>query len=250
MYSHVLVLTDNRLLWQKFIQVVESEKVDTRFIYCFSSVNKQFLEEFATRPDFLPVNVKTDWQRIAREFDLVISLHCKQIFPLDLVRAVKCINIHPGLNPYNRGWFPQAFSIINKLPLGATIHEMDEQIDHGPIIDQEEVPVFSWDTSLTAYDRVVDAEMRLIRKNLKTILRGDYSVRLLTEEGNLNKVSDYRELCLLDLNERGTLSTFLDRLRALTHGDLRNAYFVDKRGKKVFVKVELQPDNELVTGES
>ena len=43
--------------------------------------------------------------------------------------------------------FQQVFSILNKLPVGVTIHEMDEQLDHGIIIVQKEINIFSWETS-------------------------------------------------------------------------------------------------------
>lgn len=193
--------------------------------------------------DFKPLDIKTEWKSVAQEIDLVFSLHCKQLFPPEFVKRVKCINIHPGLNPHNRGWFPQVFSILNKEPVGATIHEIDELIDHGPIIDQEPVELFSWDTSLTAYNRVLEAELRLLRKNLKKILSGDYSVRMPHIEGNVNSKKDFERLCKLDLKEKGTFADFLDRLRALSHGDYQNAYFIDSNGRKVFVKLVLQPDN-------
>jgi len=239
----VLVLTDNRVLWEKFTQIVASEKVDAKFTYCFSYLNKPFLKEFAGKLDFQPMNVKEEWSRICREFNLVISLHGKQILPPPMVRLVRCINIHPGLNPYNRGWYPQVFSIINKLPLGATIHEIDERLDHGPIIDQEEVPVFPWDTSLSAYNRVIEAELNLLRKTLGAIVRGEYSTRRPEQEGNVNRQADFRGLCRLNVSETGTFGAFLDRLRALTHGEYHNAYFLDDRGRKIFVKVVLEPED-------
>jgi len=240
----VLVLTDNRFLWEQFLGIVDSEKVEAEFTCRFSPMNVPFQMEFAGRSDFAALCVKSEWQRVVAEFELVFSLHCKQLFPAALVRAVRCINVHPGLNPHNRGWFPQVFSILNKLPLGATIHEMDEQLDHGPVIDQEEVPVHSWDTSLSAYNRVMEAELRLIRKNLNTIIRGDYVARPPAGEGNVNLQADFRRLCELDPGERATLGALMDRLRALTHGDHRNAYFVDGTGRKVFVRVDLQPETE------
>lgn len=117
------------------------------------------------------------WYSLSKTYDLIISLHCYQRFPSFLVQKVECINIHPGLNPYNRGWYPHVFSIVNKLPLGATIHEIDEDIDHGAIIAQHEVSLYSWDTSLTAYDRVVEAELSLIKENLIRLVWGDMNLR-------------------------------------------------------------------------
>src|SRR5690349_163732 len=80
-----------------------------------------------------PVSLATEWHRVAAA-DVVISLHSKQIFPPGLVSGARCVNVHPGLNPFNRGWTPHVFSLVNGLPAGATIHEIDAEIDHGAII--------------------------------------------------------------------------------------------------------------------
>jgi methionyl-tRNA formyltransferase len=80
---------------------------------------------------------------------------------------MRCINIHPGLNPYNRGWYPQVFAINNGLPHGATIHEMDDKIDHGDIIYQKSVDIKLSDTSKTLYERVLDTEIFLFKENFR-----------------------------------------------------------------------------------
>ncbi len=100
-----------------------------------------------------------DLHNVDSKYKLVISAHCKKIFPPKLVNSFRCINIHPGLNPYNRGYYPQAFSLINKLPVGATIHEIDEKLDHGPIIFQEEVVIESIDTSFSLYNKIIKKEI-------------------------------------------------------------------------------------------
>jgi methionyl-tRNA formyltransferase len=135
------------------------------------------------------------------------------------------------------------FSILNKLPAGATIHEMDEEIDHGGIIDQSPVHVDAWDTSLEVYNKILEAEMRLVRKNLVSIVEGTYSVRPPSQEGNYNSIDDFKCLLELDMSEQLTMSAFIDRMRALTHGDFKNAYFVDpETGKKIFIKIKLDPE--------
>ncbi|NJO92836.1 MAG: dTDP-4-amino-4,6-dideoxyglucose formyltransferase [Chloroflexia bacterium] len=165
----------------------------------------------------------------------MISLHCKQLFPTELVNTIKCINIHPGLNPYNRGWFPQVFSIINKMPLGATIHEIDEELDHGNIIAQQEIVVYPWDTSLTAYNRVLETELILIQDNIISIFENTYSTIAPKKEGNINYKKDFDEICQLDLQEVNELGYFIDKLRALTHGNYPNAYFFDKNIEKKYM---------------
>jgi methionyl-tRNA formyltransferase len=172
---------------------------------------------------------------------LIISGHCKQIFPPHVVKTARCVNIHPGLNPYNRGFYPQVFAIMNGTPIGATIHEMDELIDHGPIIDQELVTAQAWDTSKSLYEKVLSAEVRLLHKNIDAILSGNYRTRPPEIEGNYNSLADFKKLCQVP----NRYLHAIEYLRALSHPPFNNAYIPDPlTGRKVFVRVELTPEAE------
>ncbi|TFI59895.1 dTDP-4-amino-4,6-dideoxyglucose formyltransferase [Sphingomonas parva] len=189
-----------------------------------------------------PINMRDPAQveEVIDTADLVFSLHCKRIFPERLVEAVTCINFHPGYNPYNRGWYPQVFSILNGAPLGATIHLMNREIDAGPIIARERVKLEQGDTSYTAYRKVIDLEKELIRRFLKPIVQGAYLSSEPEIEGNYNSISDFRELCALDLDQRGTLREHLALLRALTHPPFKNAYYDDDAGNRIFVALDVE----------
>lgn len=190
-------------------------------------------------PEF---SVKSAWRAIAAEHDLVISIHCKQLFPADLVRSIRCINVHPGLNPYNRGWYPQVFSIINGLPAGVTIHEMDDLLDHGPIIAQQALRIESWDTSGSVYLRLMALEREMVLRCYAQIRDGTYRAIAPTCEGNVNLRRDFASLCRIDLDETASFGAVIDRLRALSHADFWNAYFVDRAGRKVSVRIQLRPE--------
>jgi len=189
-----------------------------------------------------PINLKEEWQEVVQSYDLVISIHCKQIFPAEMTRAVKCINVHAGLNPFNRGWFPQVFSIINGLPWGVTIHEIDEELDHGDIIIQEQMELHAWDTSSSAYNRILDKEIELLEKVLIKIVDGNYSTMKMPSEGNVNLKKDFKDLCMLDLNEKVTMKEAIDRLRALSYSGYKNAFFNDDYGNKVHISVKLEKE--------
>lgn len=190
------------------------------------------------------LNVKEKAAEIAANYQLVISIHCKQLFPSALVKAVRCVNVHPGFNPFNRGWYPQVFSIINGLKAGVTIHEMDEQLDHGPIIVQKEYTIEPWDTSGSAYAKIMALERELVLEHFVNIRDRKYTATKPASEGNLNLKREFENLRQIDLEECGTFGQFLNRLRALTHEPFNNAYFIDESGRKVFVRVTLQPDNQ------
>lgn len=191
------------------------------------------------------LRLRSEWENMKEDYVLAFSIHCKQMFPENMVKEIPCINLHPGLNPYNRGWYPQVFAILNGLPHGATLHVMDEQLDHGPIIDQQAVSICEWDTSRDVYERVQQAEIMLLEKNLPSILQGKISAFPAKGEGNVNLKADFRSLCKLDLDQTMKLRDAIKMLRALTHPPYKNAFYYTSEGKKVYVNLELKLDNTI-----
>ncbi|MDB5164322.1 MAG: putative formyltransferase [Candidatus Saccharibacteria bacterium] len=245
--ERILVVTDNKEILDFFVKLLKEKKdlLGKRTIRFACHPNSALLKSGTQDIEIIPVDMKKQVGEVIKNYDLVISAHCKQIFPAELVEKVKCINIHPGFNPYNRGWFPQVFSILNGLTLGATIHEIDEAIDHGNIIAQKEVPLYAWDTSLTAYQRVQEAEKELLKENLHSILSNTYTTFVPKAEGNLNLKVDFDKLCEIDMNEQTSFQETIDKLRALTHPPYKNAYFIDpKSGEKVWIQINLEKDSQ------
>lgn len=244
MTKRVLLVSDNVELVTHIFSVVASLNDDGIAVnYRYSSTNKS--------PDALQslglseIDLKDTAiiEKLIKNFDLIISAHCKQIFPEKLVQSIRCINIHPGLNPHNRGWYPQVFSLINKKPIGCTIHLMDAEIDHGEIIFQKEVSVMPTDTSLEVYNRVVAAEKALISQYFADIVFGNYQSIIPESSGNYNGIKNFNKLCHLNLDSVGTLGEHIDLLRALTHGEFKNAYYY-MDGKKVFISVAVEESHE------
>ncbi len=169
------------------------------------------------------VNLKEQWQQIVSKFDLVISLHCKQIFPSQITDAIRCVNVHPGYNPYTRGWFPHVFAIIYNLPAGVTIHEMSKNIDDGPIIYREEVPINICDTSETLYKKILNLEKRLVISNLNNIIDRNYTTFNPESGGRYFSKQEYEVLKKIDPSKVGSFFEFYNILRALTHPPFKNA---------------------------
>jgi methionyl-tRNA formyltransferase len=160
-------------------------------------------------------------------YDLVLSVHCKKIFPPEVYENVRCINVHPGLSPYNRGMFPHVWSIINGLPAGVTIHEITGDIDLGPWIHQHEVKVKETDTSESLYNRILDAELKCLEYRLDDLISGEYEKFNHNHTGNYNSLQDFKRLCNIDGKQVGTFREFYNLLRALSHGDYKNAHIGD-----------------------
>ena len=245
--KRILIVSDNERVMRIFMDIIANKKLlkDGRLVeYVCSPRNTDLAGTKVGDHMIEAVNIKENYEEITKKYDLVISAHCKQLFPAQMTKNVTCINIHPGLNPFNRGWYPQVFSILNGLPLGATIHEIDEAIDHGAIIDQLEVKVNPDDTSIRAYDKVIEAEKEIINRSIESIFNDTYTTNLPGSEGNLNLKKDFDALCEINLTEMVTFQQAIDRLRALTHGDYKNAYFYDEKTKqKIYVSIDLEISN-------
>jgi methionyl-tRNA formyltransferase len=237
---NVLIVTDNGILHKRIRKIFENNAREG-LTYEFRCTKTNGFDS-SEQEKIGKIDVKEDYISIIKTFDLIISAHCQQFFPKQLVEGIRCINIHPGYNPINRGWYPQVFAIINNTQIGATIHEMDDRLDHGAIVARKFVDKFEWDDSLTIYNRVLDAEIELFDIHFEEIIDNSYSRIQPENDGMLFRRSDFDALCKIDMNRTGTFREFYNLLRALSHGEYRNAFFVSQDGRKIFVKVEIDEE--------
>lgn len=218
----VLVICDNDAIKGKFKELVRRKNL------CVAFTNSDWIK----KPSDFP-----------KDFDLLISLHCKLIFPIEVVKAIRCVNIHPGYNPFTRGWYSQVFGIIDNLPVGSTIHEMNERIDDGNIIARKEVIKYDTDTSETLYNRILEAEFELIEANIEAVIKGDYFATPHEQKGRLHTKADFEALKEIDMKRTGTFKEFYNYLRAMTHGDHKNCYFVNEKGIKTYLSLNITEDD-------
>jgi phosphoribosylglycinamide formyltransferase-1 len=94
----------------------------------------------------------------------------------------RVVNIHPALIPAfcGRGMYGER---VHRAVLdygakisGCTVHFVDQQYDHGPIILQRTVPVLDDDTPHTLAERVFAAECEALPEALRLIAAGKVSV--------------------------------------------------------------------------
>lgn len=191
------------------------------------------------------LSIKADPAALVAKYELIVSAHCKQIFPAELVERVLCVNLHPGYNPQTRGWHAQTFAILKGLAFGFTVHVMDRDIDAGEIILRETVPLYFDDTSKSAYLRLLDREVASFDRWLPGVVGRNYPTFKPEEAGNYHSLKDVRALHRIDLDQVGTFGEFYDRLRALSFPPHRNAYVVDPgSGRKIFLDLVLSREDE------
>ncbi len=102
--------------------------------------------------------VLAGWMRIVKQQML-------QAFPR------RIINIHPSLLPKFPGLaaWQQALQ-ANEKHTGATVHFVDEQVDHGAIIAQRDVPILTGDSAESLHARIQEAEHALYPAAIRRLI--------------------------------------------------------------------------------
>lgn len=119
------------------------------------------------------------------DIDLVVLAGYLVIIPPQMIQAYRnrIINIHPSLIPAHCGMgyyglkvHESVLSMGNKVT-GATVHFVDEEADHGPILLQKAVDVKEGDTPEILQKRVMEqAEWKLLPQAIDLIGAGRVSI--------------------------------------------------------------------------
>jgi phosphoribosylglycinamide formyltransferase-1 len=124
----------------------------------------------------LEPQAEADLLRMLREagVELVVLAGFMRILKSPMLEAFtrRIVNIHPSLLPRFPGLeaWKQALVAGEKMT-GCTVHYVDEQIDHGDIIAQSEVPILPNDTPESVHARIQIAEHELYPTAIGQICR-------------------------------------------------------------------------------
>jgi phosphoribosylglycinamide formyltransferase-1 len=89
----------------------------------------------------------------------------------------RILNIHPSLLPAFPGLDAQHQAIDHGVKVaGCTVHFVDEDLDAGPIVLQQAVPVLDDDTADTLSARILAEEHRLYSEAIRIVLSGRYAI--------------------------------------------------------------------------
>jgi phosphoribosylglycinamide formyltransferase-1 len=124
----------------------------------------------------------------AHEVELVCLAGYMRLLSPVLLRAFpgRILNVHPALLPAFPGVKAQRQALEHGVKVsGATVHLVDENLDAGPIVAQEAVPVRSSDTEESLAARILEAEHRIYPRAVRALLEGRlaYSGRRVLVEG-------------------------------------------------------------------
>jgi phosphoribosylglycinamide formyltransferase-1 len=84
----------------------------------------------------------------------------------------RILNTHPALLPAFKGWHavPAALAAGVKIT-GCTVHIATLEVDDGPILAQEAVPVLEGDTVESLHERIKEVERRLYPEVIERVVR-------------------------------------------------------------------------------
>ncbi|WP_370324308.1 phosphoribosylglycinamide formyltransferase [Euzebya sp.] len=109
--------------------------------------------------------------------DLVVLAGFMKILSGAFVSRWPTVNVHPSLLPAFAGAHAPADAVAWGVKLsGVTVHYVDEQVDHGPIIAQEAVAVLPGDTAESLHARIQTVEHRLLPAVVRAICEGRVTV--------------------------------------------------------------------------
>lgn len=121
--------------------------------------------------------------------DIVALAGYMRIAGPELVGAFRdrMLNVHPALLPA----FPGASAVADALAwgvkvTGVTVHLVDEQVDHGPVVFQEAIEIAPDDDRDSLEERVHEAEHRLLPAAVRALGEG----RLVVEGRNVRVLQE------------------------------------------------------------
>jgi len=157
-----------------------------------------------------------------------------------------CINIHPSFLPYNRGAYPNVWSIVEGTPAGASIHYINAKVDAGDIISQKKTPVDDVDTGESLYHKLEYTCLDLFKKTWPKIVDKDiHPIPQNPQNGTYHRVHDVERIDEIDLNRTYRAQDLINVIRARTFQPYPGAYYWSGKNK-VYMRLQLLYEDELI----
>jgi len=251
----ILFLGNNWVAW-KILEYLKEQQENIVGLVTHSTEKQKFLNELISvsglpkEKIFNGMYIRTD-ETINRirelEPDIALSIFFNYILPNKFIKIFPegVINLHPAYLPFNRGQYPNVWSIINETPSGVTLHYIDdEKIDTGDIISQKEVVIEPIDTGITLYRKLELASLDIFRDTWPAIKSGDVVRKSQNvDNGTYHRTRDVVNIDKISLDKKYTGQELINILRARTFPPYKGAYF-EEDGKRVYMRLELEYGDE------
>ncbi len=127
-------------------------------------------------PVYQPIKIRKEYEFVKELHpDVIITLAYGQIVPQGLldIPPLGCLNLHGSLLPKYRGAAPIQYALMNNDKVtGMTLMKMVKEMDAGEMYAKEEVEIAPNDNSTSLFKKMGEVALKLILKELPTILDG------------------------------------------------------------------------------
>lgn len=212
-------------------EIMDAAKNEVEYIFYGSDLRKKSVLDTikASKPDI----------GIAMMFGYILKPEFLNLLPQG------CLNLHPSLLPYNRGVYPNVWSIVENTPIGTTLHYIDEGIDTGDIIAQQQIHTYTTDTGKDLHIRIEQTGLELFKQTWPLIK--DKRIHRRKQPLGLrsyHEVKDVEKIDEINLDKKYKARDLINILRARTFKPYKGAYFMEN-GRKIYLSLELESENEI-----
>ena len=179
------------------------------------------------------------------DLDYIIGIHypyiiCKK--SLNIPR-VGVLNLHPAYLPLNKGWHTPSWSILDSTKYGATLHFMEEELDQGDIVNQEELEVDICDTADSLYKKALQLEFKVFKDAYEDIVTLNPNRLKQLYQGTSHKKADLNKVAQIDLTKQYFFLEIYNKMRALTTNNIKEGAFFEHSGRKFKMQITIIEEN-------
>jgi methionyl-tRNA formyltransferase len=128
--------------------------------------------------------------------ELVVSYNYRYIIKAEEISLAdnKIVNLHISYLPYNRGAYPNLWSILDNTPKGITIHFVNKELDKGKIIARKEIKISDACTLNDSY-RILHEEIQSLFKEIYPAYNEWANMSFTPAEvGSYHSVNDFNRI--------------------------------------------------------
>lgn len=152
------------------------------------------------------------------------------------------VNVHSSLLPLNRGSWPNVWTIVDETPAGVTMHLVDEGVDSGAILAQQDVEVLPSDNGLTLNERLEAAAIQIFKDNWEAFVERRLQPQPQDDSlATLHRIKDAAAIDRIDLDADYRAGDLINILRARTFPPHRGAWF-EIDGEKYFLELKIEKE--------
>ncbi len=157
--------------------------------------------------------------------EIFISVFYNKLIPMEFIESrKKCLNFHGGVLPEYRGSGTLNFMLLQgEKEAGITLHEIDEKIDHGPVIEIRKFPIEDTDTTVELFVKAEATIFEMFKDWFGRLVAMDY----------VATPQDHSKAKLYSRKDLQAAKDLTRYARAYHTPPYEQAYYLNKKGEKI-----------------